>query len=44
MSGVSSDGFTIAAFPAATAAATWRSGIASGKFQGVTIPTTPSGS
>jgi hypothetical protein len=35
---------TTAAFPAAIAAAAWRTGIASGKFQGVTMPTTPSGS
>src|ERR671934_381096 len=33
-SGVSSEGFTTTAFPAATAATVWVNGIASGKFQG----------
>ena len=42
--GVSSDGFRTTALPAATAAAVWRSGNASGKFQGAMTATTPSGS
>ncbi len=44
MSGVSSDGFTTTALPAATAVAAWTNGIANGKFQGATTATTPHGS
>ena len=43
-SGVSSDGFSTTALPAATAAAAWLSGIENGKFHGVMTATTPSGS
>ena len=44
MSGVSSAGFRTTVFPAASAGATFHEAIASGKFQGVMRPTTPSGS
>ena len=42
--GVSSDGLSTTAFPAATAYAACVNGIAKGKFQGAITPTTPSGS
>ena len=44
MSGVSSDGLTTTALPAATAAAVCTNGIANGKFQGAITATTPIGS
>ena len=43
-SGVSSDGFSTTAFPAAIALAACDMGMENGKFHGETIPTTPSGS
>ena len=43
-SGVSSDGFSTTAFPAATAIAVCVSGMLNGKFHGEMIPSTPSGS
>ncbi len=44
VSGVSSAGFSTTAFPAASAAATFRAAIRSGKFHGTMSPTTPIGS
>ena len=43
-SGVTSEGLTTTALPAATAKAAWLSGIPNGKFHGEITPITPSGS
>ncbi|CAB4643475.1 unannotated protein [freshwater metagenome] len=44
VNGVHSAGFTMTAFPAASAGAKPQDAMVIGKFQGVIIPTTPSGS
>ncbi len=44
VSGVSSAGFSTSVLPAASAGPIFQEAIASGKFQGVISPTTPSGS
>ena len=44
MSGVSSAGFSTTQFPQASAGATFHAASERGKFQGMTAPTTPSGS
>ena len=43
VNGVSSDGFHTTVFPQTSAGAIFHSGTATGKFQGVINPTTPSG-
>src|SRR6185369_5296393 len=43
VSGVNGDGFSTAVFPAIRAGASFHTGIATGKFQGLIKPTTPSG-
>ncbi|MCY1376798.1 hypothetical protein D9M69_643170 [compost metagenome] len=44
VTGVSSDGLMTTVLPAAMAGAIFQAAISSGKFQGITWPTTPSGS
>ena len=43
LAGVSSDGFTTTALPQARAGATFHVSSRSGRFHGVTMPTTPTG-